>query len=382
MKKNRLQKSGAGLLLLLILLIFLIWASIFEIDQIVRASGQVIPQYRTQVIQVADGGVLQELRVAEGELVRKGQVLALLERERASAGVDETNNRIAALEIARKRALAEASDGPLDLAYFDRSHPELVTVQQSLYRQNVDAYKKEQEVLREQMQLAREEFLLHQKLYSSGDISRVELMRAERALLDSTQKLQASKDKFRSDARKEIAKIEEEISSQRSRLQERQNVLDHTVIASPADGVVKFLRINTLGGVLRPGDELMQISPTDGQYIVEAKINPADIGQLALGQSASLRLDAFDYTIYGTLFAQLEYLSSDTLTEAGPDGRSNQLFYRARLRINIPEDSRIKPESLKPGMTVTVDLLAGRRSVLKYIFKPIARAFSGAMGQK
>ncbi len=382
MNKIRLPKPGAGLLLLLMLLAFLIWASIFEIDQTVRASGQVIPQDRTQVIQVADGGVLQELRVAEGELVRKGQVLALLERERASAGVDETNNRIAALEIARKRALAEATDGPLDLANFDRRHPDLVIVQKSLYRQNVDAYQKEQEVLREQMQLAREEFLLHQKLYSSGDISRVELMRAERALLDSTQRLQASKDKFRSDARKEIAKIEEEISSQRSRLQERQNVLDHTVIASPADGVVKFLRINTLGGVLRPGDELMQISPTDGQYIVEAKINPADIGQLALGQSASLRLDAFDYTIYGILFAQLEYLSSDTLTEAGPDGRSTQLFYRARLRINIPEDSRIKPESIKPGMTVTVDLLTGRRSVLKYIFKPIARAFSGAMGQK
>lgn len=125
----------------------------------------------------------------------------------------------------------------------------------------------------------------------------------------------------------------------------------------------------------------MQISPTGGSYIVEAKINPADIGQLHIGQSATLRLDAFDYSIYGGLQGRLEYLSSDTLSETGADGR-NQVYYRAKLSVEDPVDSRIRMNDIKPGMNVTIDLLAGSRSVLHYIAKPIAKAFNGALGQK
>lgn len=375
-------RSGTGLLLLGALLAFLLWAAWFEIDQIVRASGQIIPQERTQLIQAADGGVLQELHVTEGETVRRGQVLARLESQRASAGVDEVRNRIAGLTITRLRAQAEASDQPFAPGAYQRSHPDLVEAQQSLYQQNTAALQQETAALRNQRRLAEEEQQLNQRLFDGGDISRVELMRAQRLVLDVQQRIQTAQDKFRSDARKELARIEDEITAQRSKLQERQSIFDHTTIEAPTDGVIKYLRINTLGGVLRTGDELMQISPTQGEYIVEAKVNPTDIGQLTVGQDATLRLDAFDYSLYGTVVGRLDYLSSDTLTEPGPDGRSSQTYYRARLSLQLPAHSRIRPEDIKPGLTVSIDIQTGRRSVLHYIGKPIARAFSGALGQK
>jgi adhesin transport system membrane fusion protein len=207
-------------------------------------------------------------------------------------------------------------------------------------------------------------------------------MRTQRGVVDARQKLQTVQEKYKSDARRELAKIEEEITSQRSKLQERQSVLDHTEIQASLDGVVKSLRINTLGGVLRSGDELMQISPTTGGYIVEAKVNPADIGQLQVGLPVTVRLDAFDYSIYGSLSGKLTYLSADTLTEQGGDGRS-QIYYRAKVQIGaIPPTGRIQPTDVKPGMTASLDILTGHRSVLTFITKPIVRALYGALSQK
>ncbi len=378
---NRLQRS-MGLYILLTLFVFTLWATWFDIDQLVRAQGQIIPQDKTQVIQAADGGVVTELRVSEGEIVSKGQVLALLESERARAGVDEISNRIAGLHISRLRAQAEATAQPPRWGAYEASHADLVQVQQQLYLQNNIALSKEESALTEQLSLAQNELNLVKRLFDSGDISYIELMRTQRGVIDVRQKLQGVQEKYKSDARRELAKIEEEITSQRSKLQERQSVLDHTEIQASLDGVVKSLRINTLGGVLRSGDELMQISPTSGGYIIEAKVNPGDIGQLQIGLPVTVRLDAYDYSIYGNLSGQLTYLSADTLSEQGPDGRA-QVYYRAKVQLMpfLP-GQRIQANDVKAGMTASLDIRTGKRSLLTFIAKPITRAFSGALGQK
>jgi adhesin transport system membrane fusion protein len=371
-----------GLFLLLILVLFVGWAALFDIDQIVRAQGQVIPHDKTQIIQAADGGVITELRVSEGDTVQKGQVLAVLESERARAGVDEISNRIAGLQITRLRALAEATVTKLQFAAYEKSHPDLVQAQKQLHLQNQSALQKDEIALAEQMRLAQIEFDLVQRLNDKGDISDIELMRTQRGVVEARQKLQGVQEKYKSDARREIAKIEEETTSQRSKLQERQSVLDHTEIQASLDGVVKSLRINTIGGVLRSGDELMQISPISGGYIIEAKVNPTDIGQLQVGMPVTVRLEAFDYSIYGSLSGQLDYLSADTLTEQGPDGRS-QVYYRAKVLLkDFGLTQRIQAKDVKAGMIVSLDILTGRRSVLVFITKPIMRAFNGALGQK
>lgn len=378
---NRLR-SWTGTLLLLMVTAFVTWAAVFEIDQAVRAQGQVIPQDRTQVVQAADGGILQQLLVSEGERVRKGQLLASLEKERASAALDEVASRIANLEITRVRAVAEATETTPAFGRYARSHPSIVAVQQALYAQNLSALRTEIEALGGALHLSMEEFELTQRLFESGDVSRVELMRAERQVVELRQRRDSIRQKYRTDARKEVARIDEELNSQLSKRRERQSILGHTDVLAPMDGVVKYLRVNTLGGVLKPGDELMQISPTEGGYVIEAKISPADIGQLRLGMPVAARLDAFDYTIYGALQGRLTYLSSDTLTEQGPTGAS-MVYYRGHVTLDSQQQNdKLGVDRLKPGMTASIDVQTGRSTVLNYIAKPILRAFSGAMSEK
>jgi len=155
---------------------------------------------------------------------------------------------------------------------------------------------------------------------------------------------------------------------------------------APIAGVVKYLKLTTIGGVLRAGDELMQISPTEGEMVFEVKINPADIGQLSIGLPVSIKLDAFDYSIYGSLEGTLTYLSSDTLAEQAANGQTNT-YYRAQVRIDASRakahpNPKLASVDLKPGMTATVDIRTGHRSVLKYLAKPVYKAFGGALNER
>jgi adhesin transport system membrane fusion protein len=363
---------------------FVAWAAWFEIDQTVRAQGQIIPGGRTQVIQVVDGGVLSAIRVQEGQAVKAGQVLAVLEPDRARAAFDESRAKNTALRVVLQRAQAEASGtepvfGPEFAAY-----PALVAAQKKLYTQRKQSLDDALAVQQDAMGLAKEELQMNENLFASGDLSRVELLRARRQVSDIQARIFDIRNKYLQDARTEAARQEEELSSQRYRQDERRYMLEQTDLKSPVDGVVKVLRVTTVGGVLRAGDEIMQISPTDGELLLELKVNPADIGQLASGMRANVRLDAYDYAIYGALVGELVYLSSDTLQEQGPNGQS-QTYYRARVRL-LPEavaaNRKLQPIVLKPGLTATVDILTGQRSVLRYLIKPIARGLSGALSER
>jgi adhesin transport system membrane fusion protein len=160
-------------------------------------------------------------------------------------------------------------------------------------------------------------------------------------------------------------------------------VLDHTTLTSPAAGIVKYLRVTTIGGVLRSGDELMQISPSDEQLIIEGKVNPMDVGQLHPGLPVSVKLDAFDYSVYGTLDGVLTYVSPDTLSEAGPNGQS-QTYFRVHVKLNPQQNQNPKASSIvvKPGMTASIDIRTGSRSVMKYLAKPLFKSFSGALSER
>jgi adhesin transport system membrane fusion protein len=184
------------------------------------------------------------------------------------------------------------------------------------------------------------------------------------------------------DTKLELVRLEEEISSNQFKLNERQSLLDHSVLTTPVAGIVKVIRINTVGGVLRAGDELMQISPTESGQVIEAKINPSDIGELKVGLPVSIKLDAFDFSVYGMLNGNLSHISSDTLTESGANG-SLQTYYRIQVELApMPVSDRIKPTDLKPGMTASLDIRTRSRSVWQYLSKPIQKAFSGALHER
>ena len=360
----------------------LLWAAYFDIDQTVRAQGQIIPISRTQVIQVADGGVLEKLTVVEGQAVVAGEVLAMLEKERANAGVDESRARVATLGAALTRARAEAQEKTPVFSAESRQYPEAVAEQMALFTQKRKSLDADLATLQESLASARDELQVNESLFATGDISKLELMRAKRQVSELEGRIASTRNKFLQDARLEATKIQDDLSSTRYKLDERQSVLQHTELTAPMDGVVKSLRVNTIGGVLRAGDELMQISPTEGDLVLELKIMPVDIGNLKVGLPASIKLDAFDYSIYGSLLGKLEYISSDTLTEQGQRGEA-VVFYRARVTVNRDNHNPKLPRSfLKPGMTATVDIQTGSRSVLTYLIKPITKAFQGAATER
>lgn len=362
--------------------VFVAWAALFEIDQTVRAQGSIVTTARTQIIQAADGGVLAEILVQEGQEVKAGQRLAMLERDRSSASFEESRSKVAALQSALIRARAESTGikptFPPELDAF----PDFVLSQRRLYEQKRETLRDATVAIQDALKLARQELEMNQSLLNSGDVSRVEVMRALRQVGDLDARLSELKNKYEQEARGEVAKLEDELSSQRHRLEERRSVLEHTDMSAPVAGIVKYLRVNTVGGVLRAGDELMQISPTESEMLIEARINPADIGQLDLGLPVQVKLDAFDYSVYGMLTGTLTYLSSDTLVEQGANGQSTS-YYRARIQLDRKQiNPMLAKVELKPGMTSTIDIKTKTRSVLRYLIKPVIRTFSGALNER
>ncbi len=378
--------ASMSLLLFAGLAAFLAWAAMFDIDETVRAQGQVIPVARTQVIQAADGGVLEKLLVEEGQQVAAGQKIAVLERERPAAGFDETRAREAALLASLERTRAEAREQPPEFSARVRAYPEFVAVQRDLFEQRRRGLREEVSALEDALQLARDELRMNEALLRTGDTSQLEVMRARRQVGELEGRINATRNKYLQEARAEATKSAEELASNRYKIDERQSVLGHTVLTAPVAGVVKLLKVTTLGGVLRAGDELMQISPTGGELLFELKVAPVDIGLLRAGLPAAVKLDAFDASIYGSLAGRLAYISPDSLAEQGPGGQTVN-WYRAQVRLDAeqaaaPPNPKLPASVLKPGMTVTVDIRTGSRSVLQYLAKPVYKAFSGAMNER
>jgi len=386
-------------LMLLGLLIFLMWTSLSDMDQTVRSHGQIIAIARNQIIQAADGGVLKQLLVSEGQQVRAGQTLAKLETTRSEASYLEIKAKLGALQAALVRAKAESSGAALIYDLDSESNNVFTSGQQQAYSQKRQGLEDELQVLIAGLQLSEKELQMSQALLKTGDVSQLEFMRAQRQVHETQGRIGSVKQKYLQEAKQDVVRIQEEISAHQFKLNERKSLLDHSTLTSPVDGIVKVLRINTVGGVLRAGDELMHISPTSGGYIFEAKINPSDIGELRLGLPVSLKFDAFDYSVYGMLQGTLSYISSDTLTDSGPNG-AVQTYYRVQVQINSnsfeapsSHDSRwffqasrnvnsLSLKELKPGMTATLDIQTRSRSLLQYLTKPVQKAFSGALHER
>ena len=377
------RRVSTMFLLCIGLAIFIAWAVFFDIDQTVRTQGHVIASARTQVIQTVDGGVLAKLNVVEGQVVKAGEVLAVLEKTRAEAGFEESRDRAAALRIALVRANAESRQRAPAFSAELRGYPNFIRAQERLYLLRKRTLDQDLASLSQAVLIAREEVRMHEALLKDGNVSQLEMLRTRRQLIELEGRVTSLSNKYRQDASAEATKLEEDLAGVTSRLDERQSVLDHTTLTSPADGIVKFLRVTTIGGVLRTGDELMQISPSDEQLIIEGKVTPMDIGQLHPGQPVSVKLDAFDYSVYGALDGVLTYVSPDTLSETGPNGQS-QTFFRVHVKLNPLQNQNPKANSIivKPGMTASLDIRTGTRSVMKYIAKPVFKTFSGALSER
>lgn len=356
------------------------WAAFSKIDQVTRAQAQVIASARTQVIQAVDLGVVTRLHVREGEEVKAGQLLVTLEKARAEAAVDDSQSKVAALRAALVRLRAEVYGEPL---FFDaelQAYPEYVRNQRALYERRKQAIDEDVASLRGAMDLAKQELDMNQKLVATGDVSLADVLKLKRMVAEINAQIANKRNKFFQDAQAEMTKAQEDLNTQSEQVRDRKQVLEHTELAAPLAGQVKNIQLTTVGAVAKPGDVIMEIVPTGEDLIVEAKISTADIAFVEVGQVASVKLDAYDYSIFGTMKGEVFYVSPDTLEE-NRQGKFEP-YYRVQIRIRGKEFSKGGDIKIRPGMTASVDIKAMERTVLSYLTKPITKTLSQSMGER
>jgi len=361
------------------LVIMAIWAGMTEIDQVKRAQGQVIATDRTQVIQAVDGGVLRELLVQEGEEVQAGQLLASFEKTRVRAALDDTQGKVMALRITLARLRAEVYGQRLSFDKEMKAYPALIENQTNLFNRRKTAFTEDIQALRKVRAVLLEENAMITKLEATGDVSQADILRSRRQIADIEAQITTRHNKFFQDAQAEMTKAQEDLNAQSEALNDRTQLLEQTDMTAPSRGLVKSIRVTTLGGVVRAGDIVMELLPTQSGLILEAKVYPADIAFVTVGQTANVKLDAFDSTVYGGFRGEVVYVSPDTLNEETQ--RGPQPYYRVHVKIGDKDFDGEKAQRMevRPGMTAQVDLVVAKRSVLSYLINPVSKVMSQAL---
>ncbi|WP_028747962.1 HlyD family efflux transporter periplasmic adaptor subunit [Rhizobium mesoamericanum] len=354
--------------------IFLVWAAFAELDEVAIGEGKVTPASKGQVIQSLEGGILSELPVREGDIVEVGQKIATLDPVQARSSMEETLVRIAALQARAARLEAEMSDRgevvfPADL----NSDKPLVDRERQLFIANRRAFTENVANLRQQLRLAEDELKIATPLLRTGATNEVEVLRLKQKAAEYSMKLAATQSEYyvalKADFTKTMADLEPLLKVRDGRADQ----LRRTVITSPARGIVKDIRVSTIGGVVGSGGVLMEIVPLGDQLLIEARLSPRDIAFIHPDQEATVKITAYESSIYGTLPAKVERVSPDTIED-----QVDKRIYYYRVYV-LTEHSYLetkdgKRHPIMPGMVATAEIRTGRKTVLSYLLKPLNRA--------
>ena len=388
MNLNRPSKSAPGgrwalWAIMASLITFFTWAYFSELEQVTRASGQVIASSRTQIIQSLDGGVIESVAVKEGGTVRANQVLLKFSSARADSAWRETRARAAALAAAIARLRAEVFDEPLVFNDLVKAHSGFAENQKELYRKRKRAIDDELSAYKKALVLAQEELQATEPLLKNGDVGLADVLRLRRQVTDLEGQIANRKNKYFQDAQTELAKAQEDFASVSQAMEQRKIQLDNTVVFAPRAGIVKNIRFTTLGAVVKSGEDILELVPADNDLVVEAKVKPADIGFIRLGLPATIKVDAFDYSVFGGLQGQVIYISADTMKEDAR-GLQDQTYYLVRVKSDSANLTGRNGDamSVTPGMTATVEILTGKKTVLNYLIKPIVKTLHESMTER
>ncbi len=359
----------------------IIWAYFAQIDQVTRATGTIIASARTQDIQAVEGGVLTEILVKEGDDVRKGQLIIKLEEERAQAAVANSAAKIAALKAKLARLEAEIFERALMFPKDIQNYNDYIVNQTQLYNRRKQAIDQDVSSLQRMMILANQELSMNEPLLEYGDVSQADVIKLRRQVAEIQAQITNKRNKYFEEAQTEMTKAQEDLDIELEELRGNSQVLEEKNLFAPTDGTVKNIVVTTIGGVVKPGEIIMEILPTSSDLIVEAKVSTADIAYVKEQQVASVKLDAYDYSIFGAMNGNVVYISPDTLMEQTPKGE--EPYYRVQIKITGAEFIKRSEEIvIKPGMTASVDIKAKQRSVLSYLTKPITKTLSEGLGER
>jgi adhesin transport system membrane fusion protein len=361
------------------LVVALVWAGFFSLDEITRGQGKVIPSSREQVIQSLDSGVLREMRVREGDVVEKDQVLLQMDDARSGAGYREANEKYLSLLAIAARLRAEANNTPLTFPPQLQSEKQLMMQETQAYEARKLALSESLVALDASLSAISREITMTAPLVQGGVMSEVELLRLKRQQAELMGQRAERKNRYLTDANNELTRVSSELSQTKENASARQDAFLHTTVKSPMKGVVKNVQVTTLGGVIQAGQPILEIVPTEDEMLVEAYVKPSEVAFLKVGQKAVVKLTAYDFNKYGGLDGELEHLSPDTLKDERQQRKPGanpadmeEGFYRILVRIKDPNRVRkgLKLEP-SPGMTATVEIRTGQKTVLEYLFRPL-----------
>ncbi|MFD2172910.1 HlyD family type I secretion periplasmic adaptor subunit [Rhodobacter lacus] len=357
------------------ILIFIGWAAIASVDQIVRGPGEIVSSSKPQIIQNLEGGILAELNVSEGDEVAPGQVLGRLHDTSYKTQADDLEAQIAALEIRQLRLEAEMEG----LDQFEPSEaqaklvPEIVKSESALLTARLSDFTSRKAGAAAVLKQAKAERDLLENMYEKEIAPLIDVTKARKAYSDAKAQLDDIITKTELERAGEYSDTLEKLGTLRQQLKLAQDQLGRTTLIAPMRGVVNKLSVTTIGGVVRPGEEIMQIIPLDDELFIDARIAPKDIANVKLGQEATIKLSAYDYTIYGSLEGKVHFVSADTFKdERQPDAEP---WYKVTLRVDLAHLSeRQRGLEIRPGMQATVELHTGEKTILHYLMKPLYKS--------
>ncbi len=397
------------------------WAHYAILDEVTRGEGRVIPSSKIQVIQNLEGGILAEILIREGDVVQVGDILVRIDNTAAQASFRDLQSQYHTMLATVERLDAEQQGRDMNISAEMRDNAPIAAAdQESLFdfrrrqlqaqisvlesqatqrKQEIAEMRSRSKQLKRSLALAREERAITAPLVSNGVMPRVELIRIDRQLSDLEGEISTiglSIPRLRSAAKEAAQRIEEvqlsakseitnelnraraELKSVRKTLFAGKDRVTRTEVRSPVHGTIKDLKVTTLGGVIRPGEDILEIVPLDDRLLIEARIRPTDIAFLRPGQAAVIKVAAYDFSIYGGLKASVEQISADTIKD-----EQGESFYRVYLRTDQSSITHQGAElPIIPGMTTTVEVLTGKKSVLDYLLKPILKARDRALRER
>jgi adhesin transport system membrane fusion protein len=404
--------------LFVVIVLFVVWAAIVDVDEITRGDGKVIPSRQLQVLQSLDGGIVSEILVTEGQSVAPGQVMLKVDSTRFESSVRENRAQYLSLSAKAARLLALAEGKPFyTLPEVAVEDPQTVEEERRLYESATSELQAQIQIAQQQLAQKQEELAearvrhaqgsqayestvkelaVTKPLLSSGAVSEVELLRLERdvarfrgerdvasaqiaraqsAINEASRKIQEVELNVRNTARREYSETMAKLNALVQTSSGLTDRVKQSAIRSPVKGTVKRLLVNTVGGVVQPGRDIVEIVPSEDKLLLEAKVPPKDIAFLRPGQKAMVKFTAYDFSIYGGLEATLEHIGADSVT----DERGNT-FYTVRVRT---DKSSLGPNlPIIPGMVAEVDIITGEKSILSYLLKPVLRAKSAALTER
>jgi membrane fusion protein, adhesin transport system len=362
-------------LMALIVMSALAWASLARVDDITRADGRIVPDGREQVIASLEGGILRELHVREGMQVEAGQDLAMIDPTRFESQQNEGQAKRLALQATIARLNAEAAGTALTFPTEVAAQPGLVNGETASFEARKRSLQEGMGSTQRSVALLKRELDLAQVMAERGLISNVEVIRLRRQVNDLQLQSQERLNRFRQDASTDLVRVQTELAQLNEQLSGRADVLRRTVLKSPVRGLVKNIRSATIGGVIAPGAPVMEIVPIGKNILIEARIKPSAIGFVRVGQRVEFKLSAYDFSTYGGLHGQIETISPDALGDTERTASSDATYYRALVRADPPTlQAHGKPLPVMPGMTGSVEVRTGERSVMSYLLRPMLKS--------